>query len=118
MQLLALFLGGQRRQRNVVRRVAADLHAVPLQVKEVVPRHIAGETDIIRHHIEHCLHAALFEHRQNDTVVVLVAIVKGEDDGFFGQLLLALACACIVLRRNRRIPLRSEIVQLRCKVLG
>ena len=96
--------------------MAADLHAAPLHRKEVVPCEVAGLSDVVRHHVEDRLHPALLEHGQDDAVVVLVAVVKGEDDGLFWQRLLALARACVVLRRDRRIPLGSEIIELLGKV--
>ena len=100
----------------MVRRMAADFHTCVLKRTQIIPCKIAVLTNIVCHHIEHGLHAPFTKHRQNDTRVVLIAIIKGEDHGFFGKLLLALACPRIILRRDGRIAFCREIIQLCRKV--
>ena len=117
-QLVALLRRRERREWDVVRRVTADLHTAVLEIKEVVPRHVAGLSDVVRHDVEHRLHPALLQHWEHDAPVVLIAVVKGEDHGLCGQFLLALARACIVLRGDGRIALLREVVQLCRKLCG
>ena len=107
-----------RGQRIVVGRMAADLDAAHLHRAQLIPREVARLTDLIRDDVDRRLHAVFLEDGQHLRVIVLIAVIKRQDDGLCRQFHLAALRLHEVEHRDGRVTLLLEIVELLPEVLG
>ena len=104
-------------QRVVIGRMAADLNAAVLHITELFPIQIARLADLIRDDIDRRLHAVFLKDGQQVRVVVLIAIVKGQDNRLRRQFHLAALGLHEVEHRDGRVALLLEVVQLLAELL-
>ena len=104
-------------QRVVICRMAADLDAAVLHITELFPVQIARLADLIRDDVDRRLHTVFLEDGQQVRVVVLIAIVKRQDDRLRRQFHLAALGLHEVEHRDGRVALLLEVVQLLAEFL-
>ena len=100
----------------MVGRMAADLDTALLHVAQLIPRQITLRADEVRDHVDLAFHAALFEERQGHRIIVLVAIVEGDDQRFLGKRSLALRRLGKFQHGDRLVAFGLQMVELRSKI--
>ena len=103
--------------RLVVDGVRRDGHAVLLHLAALVPGQVAlARAEEARDDKDRALEAVLPEDRVGVVVVVLVAVVEGDQDGIRGQLARALERVVELVGRDRVIAVLFEVAHLPVEV--
>src|SRR5579863_7946955 len=92
--------------------VGADLHATDEHGFDLLPVDITGPTNFTGDNVEHAAKAMRLQEGISESIRIIVAIIKGQDNGMLWQWPAVVQGIKELIKGNRVIPLLLEIIQL------
>ena len=96
--------------------MAPQLNTTVLHIPQLIPGQIPLAANAVGDHVNRGLHASFLQHGQKNGVIVLIAVIKGQNHRLIRQFLLALLGPHKILHGNGGIALCLQIIELLLKL--